>query len=392
MLATLKCQGADHVPFCPHMGQGPDYREPMFWRDQFQRANVLLELGLDPVVDIWLPDFQCHPDVKTKTWRERKGDEILLTKEFHTPAGILRQTIRESEDWCSVWHSPWIPGTFGVEKRREYGVHLCDDWAPARRTEPWVKGSEDIEKLKYLVRVPEDHVLDEWRMDTERAMEFAREYDLLTVARRTILGDVHQWLCDIPWIMMQFVDDPGFVRDLLGVFHEWSLKLIELALDADVDVIQHRGWYEIPTFWGVKWWQEFLVPLLEKQAEQVHSQGKMYSYLVPEGHGAYADGLKTMSVDVVQGIDPRMLHGGTLQDLFSKLGQGKAFWGGVNAEVTLQSQDRDTIFEAVREAVETLGANGGLVLSAFILREVPHQGTMYMIEAWRKYRDGGASP
>ena len=81
-----------------------------------------------------------------------------------------------------------------------------------------------------------------------------------------------------------------------------------------------------------------------------------------------------------------MLHGGDLQSLFDEHGSQKAFWGGINAEVTLESQDADVIDKAVKEAIEILGANGGLVLSAFIFQEVPHKGLMLMIEAWHKYK------
>jgi len=92
--------------------QGPWYRQKFYWRDQFERALVLLDIGADPFIDIWLPDVEPHPEVKIKTCGRRKATKVLLTKEFHTPAGVLRQTVRESEDWCDPFHSNWIPTTF----------------------------------------------------------------------------------------------------------------------------------------------------------------------------------------------------------------------------------------------------------------------------------------
>jgi hypothetical protein len=348
----------------------------------------MLELGLDPTLDIWLPDPQPHPDVEIKTWREMKGGDLLITKEYHTPAGVLRQVVRETEDWCSYQHGPWQPTTWGIEKRDHYGMDVFDDWNVSRRLEPWVKGAEDLQKLRYIIRPVDGHVLDEWRIDAQRAIEVARKYDILTIARRTIVGDAFQWFCDIPWFMVQLYDAPDFVEQFLDIFQGWSLPLVELALDVGVDVVQYRGWYESPTFWGLKGWKQYLVPHIEAQTKLVHSAGKLHSYLNPEGHGVYGAVLAEMSCDVLQLIDPRMLHKGDLQDAFNVLGASKAFWGGVNSEVVLSSQDPDQIDQEVRTAVEVLGANGGLILSAFIFPEMlPQASIMYFIEAWEKYRE-----
>jgi len=41
----------------------------------------------------------------------------------------------------------------------------------------------------------------------------------------------------------------------------------------------------------------------------------------------YAETLRDTHIDVLQGLDPRMLHRGDLKDLFERLGDAKAFWG-----------------------------------------------------------------
>lgn len=387
MLAALTRQGPDHVPFSPYLAQGPLWKEPFLWRGQLERAERMLEMGLDPTIDIWFPDPLPHPDVQIRTWRDTSGPEPLLTKEYHTPAGVLRQTVRETEDWCSSGHAAWIPTTFGMELPTHFNLDLFHDWNISRRTEPWVKGPEDLAKLRYLIRVPEGYVLDEWRMDAERAMEFARNHDLLTVARRTIVGDAFLWFCDTPWFLLQLYDDPEFVREFLSIFQQWSLDLTDLALDVGVDVVQRRGWYEIPTYWGRTHFGEFIAPLTEEETERVHAAGRLHCYLLPEGHGVCAPILKDMRADVLLGVDPRMLHEGDLDSLFSQLGDTKSFWGGVNAEVTLESEDPARIKEEVRTAVRALGGNGGgLILGAFLFEQITEESISIMIEAWRKHR------
>jgi len=385
MMAAIKREGPDHVPFSPYISQGPWFQEPLFWQDQIGRAERMLDIGLDPTIDIWLPDPQPHRDVEIRTWREKKGHEIILTKEYHTPAGVMRQVVCETDGWCSHRHGPWIPTTWGTEKRDQFGMDLFDDYNVSRRVEPWVKGREDLDKLRYIIRLPEGHVLDEWRMDSERAMEYAERFKVLTMARRTIVGDAFQWFCDIPWFVLQLYDDQEFVNEFLDIFQKWSMELIALALEVGIDVVQYRGWYEIPAFWGPTFWNQYICWRIEEQAKLTHSAGKHFVYLLPEGQGAYSDLLRRTSIDVLQGIDPRMLHGWDLQSLYGKLGDAKAFWGGVNAEVTLRSIEYLKIEQEVIEAIETLGANGGLILSAFVFPEVPVKGTMHMIEAWKKY-------
>jgi hypothetical protein len=387
MLAAIQRQGPDYVPCSLLIHQGPWYREPLYWRDQFERAERLLELGLDPTIDLWLPDPEPHPDVQTKTWREKKEGEILITKEFHTPAGVLRQTVRETRDWCSADHAFWQVTTFGIESRTHYGVELFDDHNVSRRTEPWVKGPEDLEKLPYLIRPPSNSRLEEWRMDVERAIEFAREHELMTHVRRPIVGDAFLWFCDTPWFILQLYDDPDFVEQFLGLFHDWDLRLLDLILDFPVDFVQYRGWYETPTYWGYAGFKRFLAPLIEEQTRRVHDAGVLQGYLLPEGQGALADLLAEMSFDTLVLVDPRMLHVGDLCSLFAQLGDHKSFWGGVDAEVTLHSGDPERIDAAVREAIESLGGNGGLILSAALILGIKEQAILEMIKAWHKYRD-----
>ncbi len=389
MLAAMTGAAHDRVPFSPYVGQGAVgvWKDLFLWQDQITRTECLLTYEMDPTIDIWLPDPQPHPDVTICTWRDTSGPEPVATKEYHTPAGVLRQTVRETGDWCSWRHGPWQPTMFGVEKRSGYGVDLFDDWAVSRRTEPWVKGPDDLEKLRYIVRPPEGHELDEWRMDAQRAVEIADRYQVATVARRTIVGDAYQWFCDIPTFLMMLNDDPEFVEAFFSIFQAWSLDLTRLALEAGVDVVQRRGWYETPTMMGIEGFRRFLVPLIEEESALVHQAGKIHSYLLAEGYGAYAEILSGLQADVLQGVDPRMLNGGDLRSLFDHCGSKHAFWGGVNAEVTLASGGPDGIDTAVREAIEGLNVNNRFILSAFLFPDIPQEGIRQMIESWKRYRE-----
>lgn len=386
MLAALRRQPHDHVPLSLYIQQGPGWREPLYWRNQLERAERMLALGLDPTIDIWLPDVRPAPDVKVTSTRRRDGDRTLLTKTYHTPDGDLRQVVHETDDWCDQAHGPWIPTTLGIEWQASYEMHLFDDWNVSRRLEPWVKGPGDLDALSHLIRVPTGVELDAWRHDARRAIDFARRHDLLVVARRTIVGDAFEWFCDINWFLMQLADDTAFVDRFLGIFQAWALRQLDLVLELDIDVVQYRGWYEIATLWGVNGWTRFLGPLIAAQGRRVEAADKLFCYLLPEGQGTLAPSLSGTGIDVLQGVDPRMLHTGDLNDLHAALGERMSFWGGVDAEVTLKSGSVSAIDAAVERAVAELNGHDGLILSAFLFPGVPQEGIMAMLDAWRQYR------
>ena len=80
ILATCAHQPVDHVPL--HLEVHPSYLQydPQVatWRDQFERTDTLLALGVDAMSEVWLPDPSCHPDVRVRTWREERDGQVLL--------------------------------------------------------------------------------------------------------------------------------------------------------------------------------------------------------------------------------------------------------------------------------------------------------------------------
>jgi hypothetical protein len=385
MLAALRRQPHDRVPISPYIQQGSAWDPPLRWFNQIDRARKMKQLDLDPTIDVWLPDVRPPNDVTFTSKREKRGSQTFITKEYHTPAGSLRTVVEETRDWCEWEHGGWIPTTFGNERNRTFAIHLFDDWCVSRRSEPWVKGRGDLDALRHLIRMPTDGERDEWLQDGQRAVEFARENDLLVCVRRAIVGDAFEWFCDITWFLMQLIDDPDFVDEFLTIFQDWAMDQLRAVLELDVDVVQYRGWYEIPTLWGREFWQQHLQPRIAEQAKLVHDAGKIFSLLLPEGHGVYADLLGAMDIDVLQGVDPRMLHAGDLHSLFEHCGDSKSFWGGVDTEVTVESCNPQCIDDAVREAIEALNGNHGLILSAFLWPETAQPGVLHFFDACHKH-------
>ena len=382
-LAAFAHQETDRVPIHLNMQFEHYLNDRIRWENQFEQAEVFQQLGCDPIVEIWLPDPTPHPDVKVKTWREyRPGEkEPYITKEYHTPAGVLRQVVRETEDWTSSLHQYWVRRTLGPSAKVTYGMDLFDDWNISRRTEPWVKGPEDLEKLRYLLQLPNGFRLEEWRMDAVRAKEFAERNGLLTMARRTIVVDAFQWFCNIVWFMMQLHDDPAFVEEFFAIFREFALKQEEIILDIGVDVVQYRGWYETPDFWGGKNYERYVAPVIREQAKAAHEADTLFCYLLTKGHREYLDAFEGLDVDIHYGVDP-IMGGVNLKEMKQRLGPRTTIAGGVNSEVTLTRGTRKEVARATQEAIEACAPGGGFILApvAGVWRGIPWENVETMIQ------------
>ena len=362
-LTAFRHQEPDRVPIfldtSPVLFLTPEVR----WYNQFERAEVLLELGCDPMINIWLPTPVPHPDVKITTWREKDADGTTrIGKQFDTPKGPLRQVVVETEDWCDYWHGFWIQHTLSGGQRDDYGVHVFDDWNISRRTEPWVKGRQDVAKLPYILHKPPQWQLDEWVHDAQRAMEFARKHGLLTMVRRTIVSDAAQWFCNVPWFMLQLYDDPGFVEEFLDVFEAAARWQADLGLEVGADVFQRRGWYDIPHLWGGRHFDKYILPSINREAGLAHEAGALHCYLLTAGWGPYLDAFGELQSDILWGADPDV-GGAPLEEMKRRL-EGKTILGGINGEGALIRGSEEDVRKAVRKAVAALAPGGGFVLAA----------------------------
>ncbi len=385
-LTTFGHEEPDRVPIFLDVGSPRCYTRDVKWYTPFERNKVLMELGCDPMVTLWLPSPVVHPDVKITTWREKTDDgKVLLGKQFDTPKGPLRQVVEETEDWCDFEHGFWVQRTLGGTTREEYSMHVFDDWNISRRTEPWIKSPEDLEKLPYILQKPADWQLDEWRHDAQRAMEFAQKHNLLTIVRRTIVTDASQWFCDIPWFMMQLYDNPGFVEEFLTLFEDIADWQTELALAMKPDVFQHRGWYDGPDFWGGKHFEKYILPVVNRQAERVHQAGAKHCYLLTEGWGAYFEQFPSLKSDILWGADP-VLSKTDLKTIKDKFGQEKTILGGISCEHHLIGCDEKTTRNATRQAIDALAPGGGFVLAASssIWHEAKWENINVMIDEAKK--------
>lgn len=394
MLAAIKRQPVDHIPLgqvfhSTVLGTPADKQ----WTDQFERAQVMKDLGLDPVIDIWLPTPEPPPNVSVRKWTEADpdGPDPLLCAEYQTPVGKLVQKVRRTPDWYHPTHYNFLndwTGNVHRPKDRFDEIDMLDDWFSRRYKVPLVRGPADLEAFSCVLKAPTGAARDTWIANAREAKRRARRMGLLTHARRVSIGDWFMWVCLIEDFCVAMVEDPDYVSRLFDIINQYNQAIMDLTLEVEPDLIQYRGWYDTPDYWGRRRLQKVLVPRIEQLGRQVHDGGALFCHLLSEGYTLYRDILAEMSADVFLGLEPLAAQKSENFALVKEaLGKRHSIWGGVNAPVTVGMGRDDEIDAAVRTAIETLGPTGFILNAAIYLYDddVAWDRFMVFVKAWHKY-------
>ncbi len=385
ILAACAHQSVDHVPM--HLEVHPSYLQydprVATWRDQFERTDALLALGVDAMVEVWLPDPSFHPDVRMRRWREERNGQVLLGVEYLTPAGPLRQVIVETPDLYS-WHKI-NRNTRGPLADLINGVGLLEDVNPSRSVEFLVKGPEDLPRMRYLFQPLSGPALDRWREDALFARREAEKRQVVFLARRTYCGSALVWLTDVQESICTFKTDPGFVDEFLQIIHEWQMATLARVLEIGVDMVTRFGYYDIPDFWGRRYFDRYLRPRMDAEADMVHAAGALLCQQQSEGITQQIELYKAMRVDVLRDIDP--VQGGEDMALLKReLGASKTLMGGLNGDLQLANATPEEIDEAVRCTLDLMAPGGGFILhiTPGVYGGVPWSNVLRAVACWRQ--------
>lgn len=365
LLAAMALQEPDHVPLYCLWNHD---RDPFNRRDCRKRIDATLELGLDDT--LWLHGpWQIDPSVRVSTRTESvPGQEyVLLHKRYETPKGVLEHVVRSSEYLKSAEE-----------------IAVLGDLNMSHGTKSLVEGPQDLPALRFLLTDPDGAQLERFREQARAFRQFADERQVLFEGAYVSLGDTAAWLVRPQDLIYAAHDNPGFIDELLEIIWHWHLKQIEMLIDVGVDVILHRGWYEMPDFWGVDAYRRFLKPLLREEAAIVHQAGVRFSYIMTKGIMHLLDDFLEIGMDLLWGADP-VQGGADLKGLAERLQGRLCVLGGMNGNLTMSEGTPAQIEAAVEEAIRVLGPGNGFVLSPVDKIEAwtPWENVEAMISRWR---------
>jgi len=361
LIAVFNCKKADYTP-CSFMLFNALRAK---YENDYDFFKKQIELGLDTIV--YLPlierkegettDFETliglpyrpHPDVKIKEWVDRNdsGERYpIMHKEYNTPEGNLKAEVRRTPDWI-----------FGDR------TAILSDWNTPRSRKYLIRTKDDLNKLKYILCPPSKEDIKDFRDKSKKAVEFAKKHGLLVAGMWGLGVEAAPWLTGIEYMMFQTVDDPSFVQEFADFMENWNRTRMEIILDFGVDIFIRRGWYEYVDFWSPPNFRKYIYPSLKNEVGLCHEADTMFVYVLAKGSMPLIGQVLEAGVDILQGVDPVSDPYMDMKKL-KEMTRGKmSLWGGVNEAITVQLKSEDEIRKAIKEANNTLGYDGGFILS-----------------------------
>jgi uroporphyrinogen-III decarboxylase len=374
LLLAMNRKEPDHVPLW-NLWRNVDL--PFCYRDQVERAEAVLALGLDDTLLLQPPlnktehfDVNRVPGVRIRVSLDTTTDEDypLLTKTYETPAGVLRQVVRRTEDW-----------PYGAD------IRLFSDHNVSRAREMAVKSRDDLPRLRYLLAEPTADQLREHRAIATQLRRAASRLGVMLEGGWTALGDAALWLLGTEPLLYLQMDDPDFIEELLEIVLRWELRREALLLDEGVEAIVHSAWYECTEFWTPRTYRRLLKPRLKQLVDQAHQAGAKFSYIITTSWQALIPDLIDLGIDSLLGVDP-VQGKADLDDARARLGPHMCLWGGVNGALTLGRGTPAEVHAATAEAIRILAPGGGFVLYPVdqLVKETPWENVAAMIRCWRE--------
>ena len=395
LIKAFNCEKPDYVP-CSFML----FNALRAWYDNdYDFFKKQMELGLDTVVYLPLierkkgeitdfetligPPIRVHPDVKIKEWIDRNDPDEncpILHKEYTTPEGSLKAEVRRTSDWIFEDRLPI----------------LCD-WMTPRSKKFLVQTKDDINKLKYVLTPPTKDDIKIFREKSEGARKFAKKHDLLIAGMWGLGVEAAAWLTGLEYIIMQTVDDSGFVEEFAEFIESWNRSRMEIFLEFGVDFFVRRGWYESVDFWSPNNFRKYVLPSLKREVKLCHQAGTRFAYTIVKGSLPLIDQIAGAKVDILIGVDPSSMDPYMdLKLLHEKVNGKMCLWGGINEAVTIQSGTEDEIREAVKKAINILGKDGGFILSpvenVLLTTDEAWKKVMMFIKIWNEMKKISTMP
>jgi len=402
LLSAIKGERPDHIPlYCwvfgftapRHLRWREKGREVIHWytmrlehihtlpepwdvKQDFERVNRWLSLGLDDVLDVSVP-WSVHPDVKVRDWRKppSTGEPYsLLCREYNTPAGILRHMVRQTKE---NQEPGWV-----IQPDK---VPLFEDFNIPRAVRHAVSGPEDIPKLRYLLQNPTAEQLRGYKERIKQVKKFSSEQGVLVQGWSAFGVDSIIWLSGVEGAVIMAMQNPNFFQQFVDVMFALDKRRTEIMLDiGGIDMVVQRGWYSSTDFWSPALFRRFILPHLKELVSMVHQAGLRFAYVMTTGVMPMLEMLKEADIDLLYFVDPAQ-DKVDLKLLKKQLGGKFTLAGGVSSSLTLKKGSPKEIREAVHNAVDALGPDG-FILSPVdaLFPDTPWESVETMIESWHE--------
>lgn len=186
-------------------------------------------------------------------------------------------------------------------------------------------------------------------------------------------------------LLLDMIENPGFVEELLDAICEHNLALIEEGLKFPIDSFQFGDdWgQQHGMIMGAPLWRRFLKPRLSRMYGAVKRAGKfVFIHSCGDVKEVFPD-LIEIGVDVFNPFQPEVMDAHWMKKTY---GDRISFYGGLSLQHTLPYGTPAQVKAEVRDLIETVGEKGGYILAPChsVTKDVPLENMLAMLEAIRE--------
>ena len=187
-------------------------------------------------------------------------------------------------------------------------------------------------------------------------------------------------------LLMDFVESPEFIDDLLGAIADFNIAVVRRAVRYDIDAVyfgddwgQQHGLVMGPALW-----RRHILPQLERMYAAVKEAGKLVFIHSCGDVDELFDDLVAIGLDCFNPFQPEVMD---VADLLPRYRGRLAFHGGLSTQRTLPYGSADDVRRDVSRLLD-LGAAGGYVFAPAhaVEGDVPVENLVAMIDLLHEHR------
>ncbi len=165
-------------------------------------------------------------------------------------------------------------------------------------------------------------------------------------------------------LIMETMDDPTWVRELLQTLEERKLHFIASTAGAPFDILELGGGSASSTVISPGIFQEFVAPHDQILIRALHAAGQRVVYHTCGGMMPLLEMIADMGPDAMETFTPPALGGDTrLGEAKARIGDRVCLIGGFDQHTFFQGCAPEDTRKAVRRAFQNAGEGGGYILA-----------------------------